>query len=197
MLLSDVGPDFVTDPHMLKIACHDEPEVLFDDWTAPDPRAIAAELGRLPEFALLHQEYKDGSHGCGWASFDEIRLARQGEESELRHGYRVTRYVSVSLCRIAPLAAIMKIRERGEAIDGKGAYSSLPTVDDITDSIPWDERGHAAATLAKYGYRILSPEVGRQTMSDGLAADTLLGGRAEKDPYVGHTIFDGWFHWMD
>ncbi len=39
MLLSDVGPDFVTDPHMLKIACHDEPEVLFDDWTAPDPPA--------------------------------------------------------------------------------------------------------------------------------------------------------------
>jgi|GEM_PF-3833464 len=34
-------------------------------------------------------------------------------------------------------------------------------------------------------------------MPDGLAAETLLGGRNEDEPYVAHTIFDAWFHWMD
>lgn len=67
----------------------------------------------------------------------------------------------------------------------------------FTADFPWDGRRRVPDVLARHGYRVLSPDVGQRTMPDGLAAETLLGGRNEDEPYVAHTIFDAWFHWMD
>lgn len=195
MMLSDTAPDFAADPRALRKACEDD--AVFDDWTEPDYRAIADELGALPEYTLLRVEddaYKSG----GWASFVEIQLAPRGAEPEIQDGYRVTHYASVTLCRIAPLAAFMKVSDERCALDGTG-YPALflPCVDNMTADCPWDEQHRVPGVLARHGYRVLSPELGQRTMPDGLTAETLLGGKDEDEPYVAHTIFDAWFHWMD
>ncbi len=77
-----------------------------------DYRRIAAELGRTPESTVFSIEDSDYGSG-GWASFIEIRLARRGAEPEIRDGYQTTRYASVVVCRIAPLAVLMKVVEAG------------------------------------------------------------------------------------
>lgn len=194
MMASDSAPDFTVDPCALRKACKDD--AVFDDWTEPDYRAIANELGALPEYTLLRVE-DDAYQSGGWASFVEIQLARRGIEPEIQNGYRVTQYASVTLCRIAPLAAFMKVSDEWRVLDGTNRSTALPCVDDMTADFPWDERRRVPDVLARHGYRVLSPEVGQRTMPDGLAADTLLGGRDEDESDVAHTIFDAWFHWMD
>lgn len=135
MMLSDAAPDFAADPRALRKACEDD--AVFDDWTEPDYRAIADELGALPEYTLLRVEddaYKSG----GWASFVEIQLAPRGAEPEIQDGYRVTHYASVTLCRIAPLAAFMTVNDEWRALDGTGQAAFLPCVDNMTADCPWD-----------------------------------------------------------
>ena len=129
--------------------------------------------------------------------FIEIRLARRGAEPEIRDGYQVTRYASVVVCRIAPLAALMKVVEARVALDGKGSCGYLPVSDDLVSAVPWDTRQRIPEILANYGYQILAPEIGRLRLPDGLGVDTLLTSKDEKDCYIGHHVFDAWFHWMD
>ena len=193
MMLADCGQDFVTDPNLLALACEDA--VVFGDWVMPDYRRIAAELGRTPESTVFSIE--DSDYGSGWASFVEIRLARRGAEPEIRDGYQVTRYASVVVCRIAPLAALMKVVEARVALDGKGSCGYLPVSDDLVSAVPWDTRQRIPEILANYGYQILAPEIGRLRLPDGLGVDTLLTSKDEKDCYIGHHVFDAWFHWMD
>lgn len=161
----------------------------------PDYRRIAAERGRTPESTVFSIE--DSDYGSGWASFVEIRLARRGAEPEIRDGYQVTRYASVVVCRIAPLAALMKVVEARVALDGKGSCGYLPVSDDLVSAVPWDTRQRIPEILANYGYQILAPEIGRLRLPDGLGVDTLLTSKDEKDCYIGHHVFDAWFHWMD
>ena len=194
MMLADCGQDFVTDPNFLALACEDAE--VFGDWVMPDYRRIAAELGRTPESTVFSIEDSDYGSG-GWASFIEIRLACRGAEPEIRDGYQVTRYASVVICRIAPLAALMKVVEAGVALDGKGSFSKLPVADDLVSAVPWDTRQRIPEILANYGYQILAPEIGRLRLPDGLGVDTLLTSKDEKDCYIGHHVFDAWFHWMD
>jgi hypothetical protein len=193
MMLADCGQDFVTDPDLLALACEDAE--VFGDWVMPDYRRIAAELGRTPESTVFSIE--DSDYGSGWASFVEIRLARRGAEPEIRDGYQVTRYASVVVCRIAPLAALMKVVEARVALDGKGSCGYLPVSDDLVSAVPWDTRQRIPEILANYGYQILAPEIGRLRLPDGLGVDTLLTSKDEKDCYIGHHVFDAWFHWMD
>ncbi|MBM6982227.1 hypothetical protein ACLUXI_05835 [Bifidobacterium apri] len=193
MMLADCGQDFVTDPNLLALACEDAE--VFGDWVMPDYRRIAAELGRTPESTVFSIE--DSDYGSGWASFVEIRLARRGAEPEIRDGYQVTRYASVVVCRIAPLAALMKVVEARVALDGKGSCGYLPVSDDLVSAVPWDTRQRIPEILANYGYQILAPEIGRLRLPDGLGVDTLLTSKDEKDCYIGHHVFDAWFHWMD
>ncbi|WP_304326479.1 hypothetical protein [Bifidobacterium thermacidophilum] len=192
-MLADCGQDFVTDPNLLALACEDAE--VFGDWVMPDYRRIAAELGRTPESTVFSIE--DSDYGSGWASFVEIRLARRGAEPEIRDGYQVTRYASVVVCRIAPLAALMKVVEARVALDGKGSCGYLPVSDDLVSAVPWDTRQRIPEILANYGYQILAPEIGRLRLPDGLGVDTLLTSKDEKDCYIGHHVFDAWFHWMD
>ncbi|MGN0108652.1 MAG: hypothetical protein ACI38B_01020 [Bifidobacterium sp.] len=194
MMLADCGQDFVTDPNLLALACEDAE--VFGDWVMPDYRRIAAELGRTPESTVFSIEDSDYGSG-GWASFVEIRLARRGAEPEIRDGYQVTRYASVVVCRIAPLAALMKVVEARVALDGKGSCGYLPVSDDLVSAVPWDTRQRIPEILANYGYQILAPEIGRLRLPDGLGVDTLLTSKDEKDCYIGHHVFDAWFHWMD
>ena len=193
MMLADCGQDFVTDPNLLALACEDAE--VFGDWVMPDYRRIAAELGRTPESTVFSIE--DSDYGSGWASFVEIRLARRGAEPEIRDGYQVTRYASVVVCRIAPLAALMKVVEARVAVDGKGSCGYLPVSDDLVSAVPWDTRQRIPEILANDGYQILAPEIGRLRLPDGLGVDTLLTSKDEKDCYIGHHVFDAWFHWMD
>ena len=193
MMLADCGQDFVTDPNLLALACEDAE--VFGDWVMPDYRRIAAELGRTPESTVFSIE--DSDYGSGWASFVEIRLARRGAEPEIRDGYQVTRYASVVVCRIAPLAALMKVVEARVALDGKGSCGYLPVSDDLVSAVPWDTRQRIPEILANYGYQILAPEIGRLRLPYGLGVDTLLTSKDEKDCYIGHHVFDAWFHWMD
>ena len=193
MMLAECGQDFVTDPNLLALACEDAE--VFGDWVMPDYRRIAAELGRTPESTVFSIE--DSDYGSGWASFVEIRLARRGAEPEIRDGYQVTRYASVVVCRIAPLAALMKVVEARVALDGKGSCGYLPVSDDLVSAVPWDTRQRIPEILANYGYQILAPEIGRLRLPDGLGVDTLLTSKDEKDCYIGHHVFDAWFHWMD
>ena len=193
MMLADCGQDFVTDPNLLALACEDAE--VFGDWVIPDYRRIAAELGRTPESTVFSIE--DSDYGSGWASFVEIRLARRGAEPEIRDGYQVTRYASLVVCRIAPLAALMKVVEARVALDGKGSCGYLPVSDDLVSAVPWDTRQRIPEILANYGYQILAPEIGRLRLPDGLGVDTLLTSKDEKDCYIGHHVFDAWFHWMD
>ena len=193
MMLADCGQDFVTDPNLLALACEDAE--VFGDWVMPDYRRIAAELGRTPESTVFSIE--DSDYGSGWASFVEIRLARRGAEPEIRDGYQVTWYASVVVCRIAPLAALMKVVEARVALDGKGSCGYLPVSDDLVSAVPWDTRQRIPEILANYGYQILAPEIGRLRLPDGLGVDTLLTSKDEKDCYIGHHVFDAWFHWMD
>lgn len=193
MMLADCGQDFVTDPNLLALACEDAE--VFGDWVMPDYRRIAAELGRTPESTVFSIE--DSDYGSGWASFVEIRLARRGAEPEIRDGYQVTLYASVVVCRIAPLAALMKVVEARVALDGKGSCGYLPVSDDLVSAVPWDTRQRIPEILANYGYQILAPEIGRLRLPDGLGVDTLLTSKDEKDCYIGHHVFDAWFHWMD
>ena len=193
MMLADCGQDFVTDPNLIALACEDAE--VFGDWVIPDYRRIAAELGRTPESTVFSIE--DSDYGSGWASFVEIRLARRGAEPEIRDGYQVTRYASVVVCRIAPLAALMKVVEARVALDGKGSCGYLPVSDDLVSAVPWDTRQRIPEILANYGYQILAPEIGRLRLPDGLGVDTLLTSKDEKDCYIGHHVFDAWFHWMD
>ncbi|PKU90268.1 hypothetical protein CQR47_1514 [Bifidobacterium thermophilum] len=192
-MIADCGQDFVTDPNLLALACEDAE--VFGDWVMPDYRRIAAELGRTPESTVFSIE--DSDYGSGWASFVEIRLARRGAEPEIRDGYQVTRYASVVVCRIAPLAALMKVVEARVALDGKGSCGYLPVSDDLVSAVPWDTRQRIPEILANYGYQILAPEIGRLRLPDGLGVDTLLTSKDEKDCYIGHHVFDAWFHWMD
>lgn len=193
MMLADCGQDFVTNPSLLALACEDAE--VFGDWAMPDYRRIAAELGRTPESTVFSIE--DSDYGSGWASFIEIRLACRGAEPEIRDGYQVTRYASVVVCRIAPLAALMKVAEARVALNGKGSCGYLPVADDLVSAVPWDTRQRIPEILANYGYQILAPEIGRLRLPDGLGVDTLLTSKDEKDCYIGHHIFDAWFHWMD
>ncbi len=193
MMLADCGQDFVTDPNLLALACEDAE--VFGDWVMPDYQRIAAELGCTPESTVFSIE--DSDYGSGWASFVEIRLARRGAEPEIRDGYQVTRYASVVVCRIAPLAALMKVVEARVALDGKGSCGYLPVSDDLVSAVPWDTRQRIPEILANYGYQILAPEIGRLRLPDGLGVDTLLTSKGEKDCYIGHHVFDAWFHWMD
>lgn len=193
MMLADCGQDFVTDPNLLALACEDAE--VFGDWVMPDYQRIAAELGCTPESTVFSIE--DSDYGSGWASFVEIRLARRGVEPEIRDGCQVTRYASVVVCRIAPLAALMKVVEARVALDGKGSCGYLPVSDDLVSAVPWDTRQRIPEILANYGYQILAPEIGRLRLPDGLGVDTLLTSKDEKDCYIGHHVFDAWFHWMD
>lgn len=193
MKLADCGQDFVTDPNLLALACEDAE--VFEDWAMPDHQRIAAELGCTPESTVFSIE--DSDYGSGWASFVEIRLARRGAESKIRDGYQVTQYASVVVCRIAPLAALMKVVEARVALDGKGSCGYLPVSDDLVSAVPWDTRQRIPEILANYGYQILAPEIGRLRLPDGLGVDTLLTSKDEKDCYIGHHVFDAWFHWMD
>lgn len=193
MMLADCGQDFVTDPNLLALACEDAE--VFGDWVMPDYQRIAAELGCTPGSTVFSIE--DSDYGSGWASFVEIRLARRGAEPEIRDGYQVTRYASVVVCRIAPLAALMKVVEARVALDGKGSCGYLPVSDDLVSAVPWDTRQRIPEILANYGYQILAPEIGRLRLPDGLGVDTLLTSKGEKDCYIGHHVFDAWFHWMD
>ncbi len=194
MMLADCGQDFVTNPNLLALACEDAE--VFGDWAMPDYRRIAAELGHTPESTVFSIEDSDYGSG-GWASFIEIRLACRGAESEIRDGYQVTRYASVVVCRIAPLAALMKVVEARVALNGKGSCGYLPVSDDLVSAVPWDTRQRIPEILANYGYQILAPEIGRLRLPDGLGVDTLLTSKDEKDCYIGHHVFDAWFHWMD
>lgn len=193
MKLADCGQDFVTDPNLLALACEDAE--VFKDWAMPDYQRIAAELGCTPESTVFSIE--DSDYGSGWASFVEIRLARRGAESKIRDGYQVTQYASVVVCRIAPLAALMKVVEARVALNGKGSCGYLPVSDDLVSAVPWDTRQRIPEILANYGYQILAPEIGRLRLPDGLGVDTLLTSKDEKDCYIGHHVFDAWFHWMD
>ena len=89
--------------------------------------------------------------------FIEIRLARRGAEPEIRAGYQATRYASVVVCRIAPLAALMKVVEARVALDGTGSCGYLPVSDDLVSAVPWDTRQRIPEILANYGYQILAP----------------------------------------
>lgn len=193
MMLADCGSDFITNRAALALACEDAE--VFEDWAMPDHQRIAAELGCTPESTVFSIE--DSDYGSGWASFVEIRLARRGAESKIRDGYQVTQYASVVVCRIAPLAALMKVVEARVALDGKGSCGYLPVSDDLVSAVPWDTRQRIPEILANYGYQILAPEIGRLRLPDGLGVDTLLTSKDEKDCYIGHHVFDAWFHWMD
>ena len=61
------------------------------------------------------------------------------------------------VCRIAPLAGLMKVAEARVALNGKGSCGYLPVADDLVSAVPWDTRQRIPGILANYGYQILAP----------------------------------------
>lgn len=189
-LVFDAGLHFVAEPEFLVLACEDKsPDA---NWIAPKYQALAAELGRLPEL-VVHQ-IEDDNYGSGYASFIEIRLAKRGETPVERGNYNVIPYISVLLCKFAPLAALLATAEYAVAKDGKSSSFALPASDRLCLKHPWDPQEHIRQVLTSYGYQLLDPAIAGEQLPNGLKAGTILG---EGGGYQSDTIFDAWFHWLD
>ncbi|MDO5060108.1 MAG: hypothetical protein Q4D73_00575 [Actinomycetaceae bacterium] len=189
-LVFDAELRFVAHLKFLALACEDKcPDA---SWISPKYQAIAAELGRLPELVVQHIE--DNNYGSGYASFIEIRLAQRGVAPAERGNYEVTPYISVLVCKFAPLAALIGTAEYAIAKDGKSSSFALPAADRLCLKHTWDPQARVQEVLEGYGYQLLDPAIAGEQLPHGLTVSTILG---EGGGYESDTIFDAWFHWLD
>ena len=188
-MLQGDDASFITDPIRLDEACANRGG--FGRFTpfrlCEDIAHAIDEIDGLDVFDIY-----SSSEGLA-SSFEEIKISRTGSE-HVEDKYLIREYASVLVCRIGPLAAFSAGHVCGERIGEFGGFSSVPDANTLVAEFPWDPDHRIPQILHDRGLSILAPEVGRQTMPNGLEATTLLG---DGDDYNGWTVFDGWFHYID
>ncbi|MBE6484188.1 MAG: hypothetical protein E7Z96_05350 [Actinomycetaceae bacterium] len=180
--------NFVTDPVSLEAACSNSGASGGSPFPHYEDIAQAIdEIDGLDVFDIY------SSNAGLVSSFEEIKIARTGTEY-VRDGYVIRDYASVLVCRIAPIAAFTAGHTCWERIGEYGGFSNVPDSDALVAEHPWDPNHRIPQILHDHGFSILDPQIGRETMPNGLEATTLLG---DGDFYNGWTVFDGWFHCID
>jgi hypothetical protein len=99
-----------TDPAALKKAANDHPGRA---WAGGIPavegflRRVVADLNRPPALVVEHAEFD--RYGSGYASFVDVLLTRRdGSLRRTENGRTEVEGVSLALCRLAPVAVLMK-----------------------------------------------------------------------------------------
>ncbi len=184
----DESANFVTDPVLLEAACANPGNLSRSPF--PHYEEIAGAIDAIEGLDVF--DIYSSTAGL-LSSFEEIKITRTGTEY-VQDGYVIRDYVSVLVCRIGPIAAFTANHTCGERINEFGEFSSVPSADSLVAEFPWDPNHRITQILHDHGFSILDPQIGRETMPNGLEASTLLG---DGDDYNGWTVFDGWFHYMD
>ncbi|MCF2705845.1 hypothetical protein I6E29_00970 [Arcanobacterium haemolyticum] len=180
--------NFVTDPVLLEAACSNRGDRGGSPFPHYEDIAQAIDdIDGLDVFDIY------SSTGGLKSSFEEIKITRTGTEY-IQDGHIIRDYASVLVCRIAPIAAFMASHTCGERIGEFGGFWKSPTAASLVAEHPWDPNHRIPQILHDHGFSILDPQIGRETMPNGLEAVTLLG---DGDDYNGWTVFDGWFHYID
>ena len=103
-----------------------------------------------------------------------------------------THGLTLLLCRLAPIAALVTDSEYGRGPSGNG-HRSVPDSASLAPlPVPdWEQESHAiTAVLARFGIALLNPGVLRRPTHPDVSVDTNRSG-----PGKGFDLFDGWFHW--
>lgn len=157
-------------------------------------RALVATLGSRPEINVEHAEFRH--YGSGFASYVDVLIThRDGSLRTAGVGGNVqVRGITLLLCRLAPIAALLRDGERSTGPGGRGGYS-LPERDRLADNQidGWqDECQAVTAVLDRFGIAVPKPYILHAPALDGLKIDTNLATRGG-----GYALFDVWFHWED
>lgn len=154
-------------------------------------RRVAADLGRLPELTVHHAEFRH--YGSGYASYVAVFLTkRDGSTQRSEQGWTHVEGLSLALCRLAPVAVLLKPSTRSSGPNGAGSYG-LPDLLQVADAdIPgWEaECRQIGQVLDRHDITLLRSKVLGQPLDAHLRIETVLG----DPPY---RVFDAWFHWMD
>lgn len=154
-------------------------------------RRVTADLDRLPQLTVHHAEFRH--YGSGYASYVAVFLTRRdGSAQRSEKGWTHVEGLLLALCRLAPLAVLLKPGTRSSGPDGAGSYD-LPELSQVADAdIPgWEsECRQINQVLARHDITLLRSEVLGQPLDAHLRIETVLG----DPPY---RVFDAWFHWMD
>ena len=135
-------------------------------------------------------------YGCGYDSFVDVLVTHpdRSEQTRSRDDYLTTHGLSLLLCRLAPIAALLTDGERGHGPVGNGHASAPESASLSTSPVAgWDQESRAiTAVLNRYGVTLVHPDVLQQPVLTGLSIETNLSG-----PSNGFDLFDAWFHWTD
>ncbi|MGV9305566.1 hypothetical protein ACWDLG_19510 [Nonomuraea sp. NPDC003727] len=191
------GTELATDPAALHRAVKDEPASTMGAWageaTAVEGflRWLVADIDRLPQVTVHHAEFRH--YGSGYASYVDVFVTkRDGSMCRSMDGWTHVEGLSLALCRLAPLAVLLKPSTRSSGPDGSSAYD-LPELSQVMDiDLPgWEEASRQLRqVLARHGVALLSSQVLALPLDARLRVETVLG----DPPY---RLFDAWFHWMD
>lgn len=155
-------------------------------------RRVTAGMNRRPLVVVEHAEFDH--YGSGYSSYVSISITKR--DGSVRHeranGWVDVECLEIALCRLAPLACLLRPATRSRGPNGAGAYS-LPQVGRLV-TIPdqrWEgEYRQIADVLAWHDLPLVGPNPLADPLPDGLRVETNLADSAQ-------TIFDAWFHWRD
>ena len=155
---------------------------------------VVAALESRHEITVERAEF--GHYDSGFASYVDVLVTRR--DGSLRtvgaDGSVRVRGITLLLCRLAPIAALLRDGGRSSGPGGRGTHS-LPERALLADGQidGWQEACQAITTvLDRFGIVIPESYVLRAPALDGLKIDTNLADRRE-----GYVLFDVWFHWED
>ncbi|MEV1238528.1 hypothetical protein ACIBO2_44980 [Nonomuraea sp. NPDC050022] len=186
-----------TDPAALRSAANDQLASAEGAWAGGEVsvegflRRVIADLDRMPMLSVDYAEFRH--YGSGYASYVEVLITkRDGSMCRSESGWTKVEGLPLTLCRLAPLAALFKPDIRSSRPDGAGS-SGLPALSLVTDTAPpgWEEEfRQIGQALDRHDVALLGSQVLSLPLEAGLRVETNLG----DPPY---SVFDAWFHWMD
>ncbi len=181
----------------LRNAANDQPATTAGAWAGGPAavegflRRVVADLDRMPALRVHHAEF--GHYGSGYASYVDVFVTRRdGSASRSEHGWTEVEGLALALCRLAPVAVLLKPDTQSSGPNGAGRRG-LPELSLVTDAAPpgWEEEcRQLRQVLDRHEIDLLDTQLLGRRLEAGLRVETNLGDA----PY---TVFDAWFHWMD
>jgi hypothetical protein len=155
-------------------------------------RRVVASLNRLPSVVVEHAEFDD--YGSGYASYVEVSITKR--DGSLRQdtgaGWIDVECLGVLLCRLAPVACLLRPSVRSSGPNGAGAYS-LPEANRVIAEPDqrWKyECDQIKSLLDHHDVTLIGPDPLTLPLSGAQFVETNLADSALD-------VFDAWFHWRD
>lgn len=189
--------ELATNPVALESAVSDELASTAGAWTGGPTavegflRRVVADLNRLPALIVEHAEFRH--YGSGYASYVDVFMTkRDGSMRRSANGRTDVEGLTLALCRLAPLAVLLKHSWRSSGPGAAGGHSMPELLRVVDIDLPeWaEECRQIRQMLDGHGIALLGLQVLGLPLDARLRVETALG----DPPYC---VFDAWFHWMD